>query len=82
MSAHVPVLVREVVQQLEPARGGVFVDCTVGLGGHTRALLDGGATRVVGFDRDAEALMIARLALSSYGDRVDLVHADYRDFVR
>jgi 16S rRNA (cytosine1402-N4)-methyltransferase len=80
MSAHVPVLVREVVQQLEPARGGVFVDCTVGLGGHTRALLDGGATRVVGFDRDAEALMIARLALSSYGDRVELVHADYRDF--
>jgi 16S rRNA (cytosine1402-N4)-methyltransferase len=79
MSAHVPVLVREVVEQLEPSRGGVFVDCTVGLGGHTRALLDGGATRVVGFDRDAEALMIARLALSSYGDRVDLVHADFRD---
>jgi 16S rRNA (cytosine1402-N4)-methyltransferase len=79
MSAHVPVLVDEVVQQLEPARGGVFVDCTVGLGGHTRALLEGGATRVVGFDRDAEALMIARSALAGYGDRVELVHADYRD---
>jgi 16S rRNA (cytosine1402-N4)-methyltransferase len=79
MNAHVPVLVGEVVQHLEPARGGVFVDCTVGLGGHTRALLEGGATRVVGFDRDAEALMIARSALAGYGDRVELVHADYRD---
>jgi 16S rRNA (cytosine1402-N4)-methyltransferase len=79
MSAHVPVLVGEVVQQLEPSRGGVFVDCTVGLGGHTRALLEGGAARVIGFDRDAEALMIARSALEGYGDRVELVHADYRD---
>ena len=80
MSAHVPVLVGEVVQQLEPSRGGVFIDGTVGLGGHTRALLDAGATRVIGFDRDAEALMIARSALESYGDRVELVHADFRDF--
>ena len=79
MSAHVPVLVGEVVRQLEPSRGGVFVDCTVGLGGHTRALLEGGAARVIGFDRDAEALMIARSALEGYGDRVELVHADYRD---
>jgi 16S rRNA (cytosine1402-N4)-methyltransferase len=79
MSAHVPVLVGEVVQQLEPSRGGVFVDGTVGLGGHTRALLEGGAARVIGFDRDAEALMIARSALASYGDRVELVHADYRE---
>jgi 16S rRNA (cytosine1402-N4)-methyltransferase len=79
MSAHVPVLVGEVVQQLELSRGGVFVDGTVGLGGHTRALLEGGATRVIGFDRDAEALMIARSALAGYGDRVELVHADYRE---
>ena len=79
MSAHVPVLVGEVVQQLEPSRGGVFVDGTVGLGGHTRALLEGGAAQVIGFDRDAEALMIARSALAGYGDRVELVHADYRE---
>ncbi len=79
MSAHVPVLVGDVVQQLEPLRGGVFVDCTVGLGGHARVLLESGATRVIGFDRDAEALMIARSALAGYGDRVELVHADYRE---
>ena len=75
---HEPVMVAEVVEHLEPARGGVFVDCTVGLGGHTRALLDGGATRVIGLDRDPAALARAGDALSGYGDRVELVHTDYR----
>jgi 16S rRNA (cytosine1402-N4)-methyltransferase len=67
-----------VVEYLAPGRGGVFVDCTLGLGGHTRALLDAGASRVIGLDRDREALALAREALSAYGDRVELVHADYR----
>jgi 16S rRNA (cytosine1402-N4)-methyltransferase len=75
---HVPVLVEEVVTWLDPARGGTFVDCTLGLGGHTRALLEGGAHRVIGFDRDAEALARARTALAPFGDRVEFVHADYR----
>ena len=78
MSVHEPVLTREVVEYLAPGRGGVFVDCTLGLGGHTRALLDAGASRVIGLDRDREALALAREALSAYGDRVELVHADYR----
>jgi predicted RNA methylase len=42
------------------------VDCTVGLGGHTRALLDAGATRVLGFDRDPEALAVARTTLAPW----------------
>ena len=75
---HEPVMVAEVLEHLEPARGGVFVDCTVGLGGHARALLDGGATRLIGLDRDPAALEHAREALSGYGDRVELVHSDYR----
>ena len=49
---HEPVMVTEVLEHLAPARGGVFVDCTVGYGGHTRAMLDAGATTVIGFDRD------------------------------
>jgi 16S rRNA (cytosine1402-N4)-methyltransferase len=56
----------------------LFVDCTVGLGGHTRALLEAGATRVIGLDRDPQALALAGEALASYADRVELVHADYR----
>src|SRR5687767_7340500 len=62
-------MVAEVLEHLEPARGGVFVDCTVGLGGHARALLDAGASRLIGFDRDPAALAQAGDALSGYGDR-------------
>ena len=67
---------------LEPGKGGLFVDCTVGLGGHSRALLESGATRVLGLDRDPDALALAAGALASFGDRVELVHADYRDLPR
>ena len=75
---HEPVMVREVLEHLAPSRGGLFVDCTVGLGGHARALLDAGATRLIGLDRDPAALAHARAALAAYGDRVELVHSDYR----
>ena len=75
---HVPVLVDEVRTLLQPERGGIFVDCTVGLAGHSRMLLEGGAERLIGIDRDTDALAIAREALEPFGDRVTLVHADYR----
>jgi len=78
--AHVPVLTNATLQFLRPERGGLFVDCTVGLGGHSKALLEAGATRVIGFDRDVEALAAARVTLAPWGDRVELVHADYRTF--
>jgi len=71
-------MVAEVLEHLNPARGGVFVDCTVGLGGHARAVLDAGASRLLGFDRDLAALAHAREGLAGYGDRVELVHSDYR----
>jgi len=71
-------MVAEVIEQMEPARGGVFVDCTVGLGGHARALVDAGASRLIGLDRDPAAVAAARDALSGFGDRVEVVHADYR----
>ena len=76
---HLPVLVDEVRALLQPERGGTFVDCTVGLAGHSRMLLEAGATRLIGIDRDTDALAIARQALSEFGDRVTLVHADYRE---
>ena len=72
----------ETVALLAPSRGGLFVDCTVGLGGHARALLEAGASRVLGLDRDPEALKIARVRLEEFGDRVELVHADYRQLGR
>src|SRR4029079_16702824 len=76
--AHVPVMPAEVVQFLRPERGGLFVDCTVGLGGHARLRLEAGASRLIGLDRDLDALDQARETLAPWRDRVELVHADYR----
>lgn len=70
---------REVVSLLRPHAGGLYVDGTVGLGGHTAALLGAGAGRVIAVDRDEAALAHARGRLSGAGDRVNLLHADYRD---
>jgi 16S rRNA (cytosine1402-N4)-methyltransferase len=56
----------------------VFVDCTVGLGGHSSALLEAGAGRIIGLDRDLDALDRARATLAPWLQRVELVHADYR----
>jgi 16S rRNA (cytosine1402-N4)-methyltransferase len=75
---HEPVMVAEVLEHLAPQRGGIFVDCTVGYGGHTRAMLDAGATTVIGFDRDPSALAEARTSLAAYGSRLTLLHRDYR----
>ena len=70
---HEPVMVKEVLAHLEPERGGWFLDGTLGGGGHASALLDRGASaRLLGLDRDPEALRAAR-------DRARLVEADYRD---
>ncbi len=77
-AAHEPVLVVEVVSWLSPRPDGVYVDGTLGAGGHTRALLDAGAGRVIGIDRDVDALTEARRRLADVGDRVEFVHGDFR----
>ncbi len=71
-------MVAEVLQHLEPSRGGTFVDCTTGLAGHSAAILAAGASHLIGFDRDPSALVHARERLAVFGDRVTLVHSDYR----
>ena len=76
---HEPVMTSEVVSCLAPRPAGRFLDCTVGTGGHTRALLEAGAGRVLGLDRDSEVLALARENLSAWSDRVELVHSDFRE---
>jgi 16S rRNA (cytosine1402-N4)-methyltransferase len=56
----------------------LYLDCTVGLGGHAEALLEAGASRIIGLDRDPYALDEARGRLARWADRVVLVHADFR----
>ena len=80
-SAHVPVLLDRVVALLAPSlqsEGAVMVDATLGLGGHTEAVLTRcELARVVGIDRDPEALRRAGERLAGFGDRFTAVHAVY-----
>lgn len=79
--SHIPVLRDRVVETLLPALaapGAVYVDCTLGLGGHAAAILDAAPhARLVGIDRDTDALAGARERLAAYGDRVALFEAVY-----
>ncbi len=81
---HVPVLLREAIEYLAPRAGGMYVDGTVGAGGHAEEILRRSAPdgMVIGLDRDAEAIDRCRERLSVYGARAVLRQADYRDIDR
>jgi 16S rRNA (cytosine1402-N4)-methyltransferase len=77
---HRPVLLEETLKFLAPERGGLFVDCTVGLGGHSEAILKASReTRVLGIDRDPSALAYTRNRLAPFGDRFKAVHANFNN---
>lgn len=79
VKAHLPVLEGEVVELLTAARGGVFFDGTVGLGGHSRAILAAnGNNYVYGTDRDGESLAIAQERLAPFSGRFSLFQADFK----
>ena len=78
---HKSVLLEEALADLQPRERGRYLDGTVGLGGHTRAILErapGG--EVCGLDRDGEALEIARERLRSFGDRARLFHLPFAQY--
>ena len=80
---HRPVLLRETIESLAVERGGLFVDCTVGLGGHSEAILRTSPdAQVLGIDRDEEALRLARERLAEFGGRFRAVRADFRELTR
>jgi 16S rRNA (cytosine1402-N4)-methyltransferase len=72
---HVPVLLHEVVAFLRPQASGIYVDATLGEGGHAEAILQASAPggRLIGLDRDGEVLAWARRRLAAYGDRVQII---------
>lgn len=78
VARHRPVLLQEVVELLVPERGGLFVDCTVGLGGHAEALLEAHeAVSLIGIDRDPQALELAATRLRPFGGRVRLLYGSF-----
>ncbi len=76
---HIPVLLDAVLDHLLPPDHAVerLIDGTLGAGGHSAALLEGGAELLLGLDCDPMALELARVALQPYGERAQLVHASY-----
>jgi len=79
-AAHRPVLLREAIELLGAARGGLFVDATLGAGGHAEAILTAApATRLVGIDRDPDARALAARRLAPFGDRVEIHAGDFAD---
>lgn len=76
---HIPVLLDETITALLPQPGGVYIDGTVGAGGHAEAILRASAPngRLVGFDQDQQALAISAGRLAAFGDRVTLYHANF-----
>jgi 16S rRNA (cytosine1402-N4)-methyltransferase len=79
LPVHVPVLLDEIIAGLQPQRGGYFVDCTVGLGGHAAAILEriSPSGRLLGIDADPEAIKLSQDKLSDYGEAVTLVNDNF-----
>ena len=80
---HASVLLDETIKVLDPQPDGVFIDATLGLGGHTEAILETAEnSRVVGVDQDLEAIAIATERLARFGERVQIVHANFAGIKR
>ena len=75
---HIPVLLHEVVEMMQAQEPGLYLDCTLGGAGHTRAILDAHPdNRVIAADRDSEAVKRAQSLSSTYGSRLQLHHAPF-----
>lgn len=81
LSLHTPVMVKQVLCYLNPREQGVYVDCTLGTGGHSLAILKktDGRIKLIGIDWDEEAINISRERLGEYKDNVTLVRASFAD---
>jgi 16S rRNA (cytosine1402-N4)-methyltransferase len=78
-NGHIPVLLKDVLQFLEVHREGVYIDCTLGLGGHSQEILQiNPKAHVIGFDIDEQSLIVAKERLQAFADRLSIYHSDFR----
>ena len=78
---HIPVLLEEVLDFLAVQREGLYVDCTLGTGGHAVQIVRRNPkARLIGFDIDENSLLRAKKKLQPFGDRITLYHSDFRYF--
>lgn len=73
---HTPVMLKEAIDTLDPNPGSLYIDATLGTGGHTEAILERGA-KVIGIDMDQEALNVAQERLGRFADRITYVQANF-----
>ncbi len=79
-SPHTPVLLQEIVGGFGDLGSGVFIDCTLGYAGHSRAVLEANSrVSLIGIDRDMEAINFSKEALKDFGDRVELIHGAFSE---
>ncbi len=77
---HKSVLLHETIEMLNPQVGEIFVDCTLGLGGHTEAILQMAENiEVIGIDQDTEAIRFAKERLGRFGERIKIFHANFAE---
>lgn len=83
-SDHIPVMLEEVMHWIAPYPGGFYMDATLGLGGHAARLMEltNGQARLLGLDRDEQALAKAGERLAQYGENVQLAHTSFQHFSR
>jgi len=81
MSVHIPVLLNEVVEALQPADGERYLDGTFGSGGYSRALLDKAQCQVIALDRDPDAVAAGRALAARYAARLVLIQGRFGDMV-
>jgi len=74
-------MLKEVLYWLDLKEGDLYIDCTIGAGGHSKAILDkmGGKVRIIGIDRDEEALKVASRQLKKYKRQIRLIKANFKD---
>ncbi|MGI6406762.1 MAG: 16S rRNA (cytosine(1402)-N(4))-methyltransferase RsmH [Syntrophaceticus sp.] len=80
---HAPVMLKEAIEFLAPQEGGIYVDCTLGSGGHAKEILRliGPTGRLIGFDKDESALNRSKEVLAPYLEQVVFIHSDFRQMV-
>lgn len=83
-SDHIPVMLEETMRWIAPKPGGFYMDATLGLAGHAARLMEmtGGQARLLGLDRDEQALAKAGERLAPYGENVQLAHTSFQHFSR
>lgn len=79
MEGHIPVLFNECLEYLNLKDGTLIVDGTLGGGGHSLGILKNANTRLIGIDKDTDAIARCKERLKNYGDRVTFVHDDYKN---